>query len=86
MTAQTLHQQPRLYVADFTIGDSGFSNVLYDVWGTDNNVWAVGTVMMNDTAYGVIKWNGTEWKPTFKIVDYSSIWYLQMTIYGPLET
>ena len=36
-----------------------WQSALYDVWGTDeNNVWAVGTVMINDTAYGVLKWNG----------------------------
>ena len=45
---------------EFTIGE--WNSVLYDVWGTDeNNVYAVGTVMFNDTAYGVIKWNGNEW-------------------------
>ncbi|MBZ0200679.1 MAG: hypothetical protein K8H86_12480, partial [Ignavibacteriaceae bacterium] len=54
---------------EYIIGDDiGISsNSLYDVWGTDeNNVWAVGTVLINDTGYGVIKWNGTEWRPNKK--------------------
>ncbi|MBZ0180454.1 MAG: hypothetical protein K8F36_14305, partial [Melioribacteraceae bacterium] len=46
---------------EYTIGESG---VLYDVWGTDeNNVYAVGGVRINDTTYGVIHWDGTEWTP-----------------------
>ncbi len=41
--------------------------MLYDVWGTDeNNVWAVGTIIINDTAYGALKWNGIEWKAVKK--------------------
>jgi hypothetical protein len=51
---------------EFAFGEAG--SVLYDVWGTDeNNVYAVGTVLFNDTAYGVIKWNGNEWTPAKKI-------------------
>ncbi|MDD3558931.1 MAG: hypothetical protein PHW27_10185, partial [Melioribacteraceae bacterium] len=50
---------------EYTIGESG---VLYDVWGTDeNNVYAVGGVRINDTTYGVIHWDGTEWKPSKRV-------------------
>jgi hypothetical protein len=60
---------------EFTIGDAGFNNSLYDVWGTDEyNVWAVGTVMISDTAYGVLKWNGVEWKGVKKIGGVSAIY------------
>ncbi|MBK6914658.1 MAG: hypothetical protein IPH11_13795 [Ignavibacteriales bacterium] len=52
---------------EFTFGDAGYPNTLYDVWGTDeNNVWACGGVKINDTVYGIIKWNGVEWKPISK--------------------
>jgi len=75
VTQKTLAPTSHNYTwQEFTIGDAGFSNALYDVWGTDeNNVWAVGTVMINDTAYGVLKWNGTEWKPALKRGGYNSI-------------
>ena len=47
---------------EFAFGEPGSD--LYDVWGTDeNNVYAVGGVYFNDTSYGVIHWNGVEWKP-----------------------
>ena len=50
-----------------TFGDAGYPNTLYDVWGTDeNNVWACGGVKINDTVYGIIKWDGVEWKPVDK--------------------
>ena len=69
VTQKTLAPTSHNYTwQEFTIGDAGFSNTLYDVWGTDeNNVWAVGTVMINDTAYGVLKWNGVEWLPEKRI-------------------
>ncbi|MBU1098754.1 MAG: hypothetical protein KKB34_19955 [Bacteroidetes bacterium] len=52
-----------------------FQSVLYDVWGTDeNNVYAVGTVILNDTAYGIIKWNGIEWLPEKKIGGINAIY------------
>jgi len=51
---------------EFALGDPG--SVLYDVWGIDeNNVYAVGAVMLNDTTYGIIKWNGSVWLPEKKI-------------------
>ena len=51
---------------EFTIGE--LQSTLYDVWGTsENNVYACGTVIINDTAYGVVKWNGNEWKPEKRI-------------------
>ena len=50
---------------EYALGDPG--SVLYDVWGTDeNNVYAVGRVRLNDTVYGIIKWNGTNWLPEKK--------------------
>lgn len=49
---------------EFSLGSGENPNVLYGVWGTDeNNVYAVGGVTLNDTIYGVIKWNGNEWIP-----------------------
>ncbi|WKZ69097.1 MAG: hypothetical protein QY331_14140 [Melioribacteraceae bacterium] len=45
---------------EYSIGE--WNSVLYDVWGSDeNNVYAVGGVRVNDTSYGVIHWDGTEW-------------------------
>lgn len=45
---------------EYAIGE--WNSVLYDVWGSDeNNVYAVGGVRVNDTSYGVIHWDGTEW-------------------------
>lgn len=55
---------------EFFIGDTG--SVLYDVWGTDeNNVYACGGVRLNDTSYGILKWNGVEWLPISKSGGYS---------------
>lgn len=61
VTAKTLNATEFNYTwQEFAIGE--WNSVLYDVWGTDeNNVYAVGGVMFNDSAYGVIKWNGVGW-------------------------
>lgn len=60
---------------EFSIGE--WNSVLYDVWGTvENNVYACGTIMINDTiAYGILKWNGVEWLPEKEIGGL-------LTIYG----
>ncbi|MBU1095353.1 MAG: hypothetical protein KKB34_02630, partial [Bacteroidetes bacterium] len=51
-----------------------WQSVLYDVWGTDeNNVYAVGSVRLNDTLYGIIKWNGTDWLPEKKVGGVNAI-------------
>ena len=73
VTQKTLAPTSHNYTwQEFTIGE--WQSVLYDVWGTDeNNVWAVGTVMINDTAYGVLRWNGFEWKGDKKIGGVSAI-------------
>ncbi|MCO6473858.1 MAG: hypothetical protein J5I57_09025, partial [Melioribacteraceae bacterium] len=72
---------------EYTIGESG---ALYDVWGTDeNNVYAVGGVRINDTTYGVIHWDGTQWKPELKVggkyaiygFDRDDIWITGTSIY-----
>ena len=58
---------------EFTIGDPG--SVLYDVWGTDeNNVYACGRVGLNDTVYGIIRWNGNTWSPEEKVGGLLSIY------------
>jgi hypothetical protein len=45
-----------------TIGE--WQSSLSDVWGTDeNNVYAVGSVRINGEPYGILKWDGSEWKP-----------------------
>ncbi|MBK7378949.1 MAG: hypothetical protein IPJ03_08050 [Ignavibacteriales bacterium] len=60
---------------EYTFGDPGYPNTLYDVWGTDeNNVWVCGGVKMNDTVYGIIKWDGIEWKPEKKIGGLQAIY------------
>jgi hypothetical protein len=47
---------------EFAFGEPG--SVLYDVWGTDeNNVYSCGVIIMGDTVYGVMCWDGKEWKP-----------------------
>lgn len=58
---------------EFALGEPG--SVLYDVWGIDeNNVYAVGRVELNDTVYGIIKWNGTAWLPEKKIGGLQAIY------------
>lgn len=50
---------------EYVFGDlNGISiSTLYDAWGTDeNNVWAVGGVLINDKWYGGAKWDGSSWK------------------------
>ncbi len=68
ITARTLPATSHDYTwEEFTIGDEGYSNVLYDVWGTDeDNVYAVGNVTINDTTYSVIHWDGNTWEPSRK--------------------
>lgn len=65
--ARTLYTTSHNYTwQEFVIGD--FQSYLTDVWGTgENNVYAVGSVTINDTVYGILKWNGIEWKPEKKI-------------------
>jgi hypothetical protein len=79
VTAATLNATSHEYTwEEFIIGE--FQSSLYDVWGTDeNNVYAVGTIIINDTAYSVIKWDGNSWKPEKKIGG-------QNAIYGFSET
>ncbi|RPI63603.1 MAG: hypothetical protein EHM44_04750 [Ignavibacteriales bacterium] len=49
---------------EFSLGSGENPNALYGVWGTDeNNVYAVGGVTINDTVYGILHWDGVEWKP-----------------------
>ena len=63
VTQKTLAPTSHNYTwQEFTIGD--WQSALYDVWGTDeNNVYAVAVVTINDTVYGILNWNGVEWKP-----------------------
>jgi|WetSurMetagenome_2_1015567.scaffolds.fasta_scaffold10722_4 hypothetical protein len=65
VTQKTLAPTSHNYTwQEFTIGDAGFSNTLYDVWGTDeNNVWAVGDLRINGKFFGTLQWNGLEWTP-----------------------
>jgi hypothetical protein len=62
ITARTLPATSHDYIwEEYTLGE--WQSSLWDVWGTDeNNVYAVGSVTINDTTYGVIHWDGTEWK------------------------
>lgn len=61
--ARTLDTTSHNYTwQEFIIGEMG--SQLIDVWGTDeNNVYACGGVTINDTVYGILHWNGTEWQP-----------------------
>ncbi|MBT8382911.1 MAG: hypothetical protein KJO59_11180, partial [Ignavibacteria bacterium] len=63
ITARTLAATNFNYTwQEYAFGDPG--SVLYDVWGTDeNNVYGCGVLIMGDTVYGVMHWNGIEWKP-----------------------
>ncbi|QQS36339.1 MAG: hypothetical protein IPM56_19215 [Ignavibacteriales bacterium] len=57
---------------EIIIGDAGYSNALYDVWGTDeNNVWAVGGLMIGGKFYGALHWNGIEWIPDSTVAGYA---------------
>lgn len=82
---------------EYTFGDPGYPNKLLDVRGTDeNNVWACGGVKINDTVYGIIKWNGVEWNDltnTDPVLNanqfYTSLWgtnssikYINSTLSG----
>ena len=59
---------------EFSLGSGNNPNVLYGVWGTDeNNVYAVGGVTINDTVYGILRWNGIEWLPEKKNGGFQSI-------------
>ena len=66
ITAKTLAPTSHNYSwKEYIIGE--WQSQLKDVWGTDdNNVWAVGTFTINGVPYGIIKWDGTEWKPDKK--------------------
>ncbi len=89
VTAKTLAATNFNYTwQEFSIGDPG--SVLYDVWGTDeNNVYAVGGVYYNDTSYGVVHWDGIEWKPSSRFgggvsiygFSVNDIWTAGGTIY-----
>ncbi len=74
ITARTLAVTNFNYTwQEFSIGEPG--SVLYDVWGTDeNNVYAVGRVSLNDTVYGIIRWNGNNWLPEEKVGGLLSIY------------
>ncbi|HMU43142.1 MAG TPA: hypothetical protein PKA80_07565, partial [Ignavibacteriaceae bacterium] len=49
---------------EYTFGDAGYPNTLYDVWGTDeNNVWVVGGMEINGIFYGGLHWDGIQWNP-----------------------
>ncbi len=75
VSARTLPVTSHNYTwQEYTIG--GFGSALYDVWGTDeNNVYAVGGVTINDTTYGIIKWDGVQWRGEKRIGG-------QYTVYG----
>jgi len=68
VTAQTLGATSHDYAwEEIIIGDDGFTNALYDVWGTDeNNVYAVGSVRIDGIYYGVIHWDGEKWEGSRK--------------------
>ncbi len=67
ITAQTL--QPTSHNIVWTIDTLGQpGNLLYDVWGLDeNNVYAVGGVNLDGEVSGIIKWDGVKWNlfPSF---------------------
>jgi hypothetical protein len=62
----------------FSIGEPG--SVLYDVWGTDeNNVYACGSITINDTVYGILKWDGIEWLPLKRNGGFNAIYGFSIT-------
>ncbi len=74
VTARTLAPTSHNYIwQEYTIGD--FGSALYDVWGTDeNNVYACGSIILNGNPYGVIKWDGSEWRPFKENAGFSAIY------------
>ena len=45
-------------------GDGFSSSYFNDVWIFDeNNIWAVGEVLLDDGYTNIMRWNGTEWLP-----------------------
>lgn len=59
---------------EFVMGDAGFSNALYDVWGTDeNNVYAVGILTINGEYLSVLHFDGVGWTPITDTVGGTSI-------------
>jgi hypothetical protein len=74
VTARTLAPTTHNYTwTEYTIGE--WQSALYDVWGTDeNNVYAVGTVALNNTYYGVIRWDGNNWLPEKEIGGLSAVY------------
>jgi hypothetical protein len=63
VTAKTLAATSHNYTwQEYTIGES--QSAIFDVWGSDdNNVFAVGTIIINNIYYGIIKWDGNQWLP-----------------------
>lgn len=58
----------------YELGDAGFSNNFRDVWVYDeNNVYIAGGLRINDTAYGVVKWDGNNFIPSKKFGDERAI-------------
>ena len=65
VTQKTLAPTSHNYTwQEYTFGDAGYPNTLYDVWGTDeNNVWVVGGMEINGIFYGGLHWDGIQWNP-----------------------
>lgn len=63
LTVKTLGLTTHEY--DWSTTSTGvWQSELVDIWGTDeNNIYAVGGVRLNNTTYGIMKWNNTEWAP-----------------------
>jgi len=47
----------------WTFGAGGATSLLYDVAIINkNDIWAVGTIYVNDTLYNAVHWNGIDWQ------------------------
>ncbi len=73
----------------FTFGGTAGSSVLYDVAIiNENNIWAVGEILVADTSqdgytmYNAVHWDGNEWE--LKRIPYYD--YGGYLVYGPLQT
>ncbi len=65
---------------EFVLGEPG--SVLYDVWGTDeNNVWAVGLIIINDKYFGALQYNGNEWLADSTVGGYAIYGFAQNDIW-----
>ncbi len=65
VTATTMDTTTQNFTFETVEFGDGFSSSYFkDVWIFDeNNIWAVGEVLLDDGYTNIMRWNGTEWLP-----------------------